>query len=137
MRKKIIWGIALILALIGLFTLTLQTPEQTTGLSEWLRGLLISIGFHSDPHGIRSDIHIPMFFVVGVVIIMFGKAMHWRTWISVCVGCAIGVIDECLKIFLPTREFEWIDLGKDFAGVLWSALLIYLLSYIRRDKAEG
>lgn len=32
------------------------------------------------------------------------------------VGCGIGLIDESIKVLLPTREFDFVDLVKDCVG---------------------
>lgn len=33
------------------------------------------------------------------------------------VGCCVGLIDESIKVLLPTREFDFVDLVKDWGGV--------------------
>ena len=43
------------------------------------------------------------------------------------VGAGVGLIDESIKVLLPTREFDVVDLIKDWAGVAVAAGLIRLL----------
>lgn len=35
----------------------------------------------------------------------------------ILIGCGIGLIDEGIKGLLPTREFDVVDLVKDWVGV--------------------
>ena len=48
------------------------------------------------------------------------------------IGCVFGLIDETIKIFLPTREFGAVDLVKDFIGVWVGLAIVYLVSYLGR-----
>ena len=40
------------------------------------------------------------------------------------VGCCIGLIDESIKVLLPTREFDFVDLVRDWVGVVAAVGLI-------------
>ena len=39
-------------------------------------------------------------------------------------GAGVGLIDEGLKVLLPTREFDVVDLVKDWVGVAVAMLMI-------------
>ena len=43
------------------------------------------------------------------------------------VGAGVGLIDESIKVLLPTREFDLVDLLKDWIGVAMAMLVIRLL----------
>ena len=44
----------------------------------------------------------------------------------------IGLLEETLKIFLPTREFGAIDLVKDCIGVLIATVIVFTADSVRR-----
>ena len=58
-----------------------------------------------------------MFFVFGVILSLFGRECGWRWWVIILIGCGVGLIDEGIKVLLPTREFDFVDLVKDWVGV--------------------
>lgn len=49
------------------------------------------------------------------------------------VGCAFGLLDECIKILLPTREFDAVDLMKDWMGVSVAVGVIWLFYSNRKN----
>lgn len=48
------------------------------------------------------------------------------------IGCVFGLLDELIKIALPTREFDGIDLIKDFVGVVASVAIVYGIRWVLR-----
>ena len=38
----------------------------------------------------------------------------------ILIGCGIGLIDESIKVQLPTREFDFVDLVKDWGGIIFA-----------------
>ena len=48
------------------------------------------------------------------------------------VGCCVGLIDEGIKVLLPTREFDFVDLVKDWVGVVAAMLVIWLTKGIKQ-----
>lgn len=44
----------------------------------------------------------------------------------ILIGCGIGLIDESIKVLLPTREFDFVDLVKDWVGVAVAVGMIAL-----------
>ena len=123
--RRVLLGVLLCTVIAAIIALTLQPPEQTVALSNWLRSKVVRLGFNPSSHQLRSDIHVPMYFVLGVVLSLYGRARGWRLWMVLLVGCAIGALDECLKIALPTREFDWVDLCKDCVGIALASFLIF------------
>lgn len=127
LQKKTIYG-ALLIAILALnLFLTLQSPEGTVGLSEELRHWLERFGFVTDFHSFRSNAHLVMFFVVGILLNLFGRECGWQWWVILAVGAVVGLIDEGIKVLLPTREFDVFDLVKDWVGVAAAMLVIRLI----------
>lgn len=46
----------------------------------------------------------------------------------ILIGCGIGLLDEGIKVILPTREFDVVDLVKEWAGHIFSILIGKLLA---------
>ena len=47
-------------------------------------------------------------------------------------GCGFGLLDEGIKVFFPTREFEVVDLMKDWSGVALGAAAVQILTKGRK-----
>lgn len=43
------------------------------------------------------------------------------------IGAGVGLIDESIKVLLPTREFDVVDLVKNWIGMAAAMLVIWLL----------
>lgn len=123
MKDKIICGLLLCFVIISVLVLACQTPEQTFAVSETVRGWVSKIGYTRGALEFRSDVHLVEYFVVGVALASFAIAMKWRPWIAGIAGCCFGLMEETIKIFLPTREFGPVDLIKDFVGI-WVAVIL-------------
>ena len=135
-KKQIIYGV-LLLAALGLnLYLTLQPPAQTVRLSEGLRLWLKQFGIYSDFQSFRSNAHLAVYFVVGILLTLFGRECGWKWWLILLMGAALGLVDEGVKYFLPTREFEVVDLVRDCIGVAVAILVIWLSKkvYLRQLK---
>ena len=115
--KKRVYGILLIAAALTILLLTLQDAAGTVKLSEGLRLWLERFGLKSDFHSIRSNAHLVLYFLFGIVLCLYGRECGWSWWVVLAVGCGIGLIDESIKVLLPTREFDFVDLVKDWVGV--------------------
>ena len=116
--------------------LTLQSPEGTVRLSEGLRIWLEQFGIQSDFHSFRSNTHLVMYFVLGVVLTLYGRESGWKWWVIVLICCGIGVIDEGIKVLLPTREFDVTDLMRDFVGVV-GVLVVMISKLLRKDVTDS
>lgn len=127
-KIKIVYAFFLLAVLALNLFLTLQSQEGTVRLSEGVRHWVERIGYYSDYHSFRSNAHIIIFFVVGIALGLFGNQAKWKTWQIIIIGCCIGLLDESLKVFLPTREFDLIDLVKDCIGIIAATGLLAILS---------
>ena len=123
--KKIIYGILLI-AVVVILLLTLQDAAGTVKLSEGLRLWLERFGLESDFHSFRSNAHLVLYFLFGIVLCLYGRECGWSWWVILAVGCCVGLIDEGIKVLLPTREFDFVDLVKDWVGVAAAVGMIAL-----------
>ena len=48
------------------------------------------------------------------------------------VGCGVGLIDEGMKVVLPTREFDFVDLVKDCVRMAVAMIVIWLTKGIKQ-----
>ena len=129
MRKKTA-AIFLILALLMVLFFTFQNPEKSRILSESVRMWLGNIGIEVKYHTLRSNVHILEYFILGIALTTFCRS----PWIGALISCGIGLLDECLKIFLPGREFSTGDLIRDFIGVV---IAIVIVTVVLRIKAQS
>ena len=128
MQKKTVYGALLIVFLVLNLFLTLQSPDGTGGPIEGLRLWLERFGITTTFHGIRSNAHLVIFFVFGVILSLFGRDCCWSWWGIILIGCGIGLIDEIIKELLPTREFDVVDLIKDWVGIIFAFITGKLLA---------
>ena len=49
------------------------------------------------------------------------------------VGAGVGLIDESIKVLLPGREFDVVDLVKDWVGVVVAMLVIRQLGMKKNE----
>lgn len=119
--------IFIILAILMVLFFTFQNPEQSRNLSEAVRILLGKIGINVEYKELRSNIHIPEYFIVGLAVCGFCKIKGWSLLIGFLISCGIGLIDEGIKVMLPGREFSSGDLIRDFFGIAISTVLFMLM----------
>ena len=124
--KKKVYGILLLAAVVVILLLTLQDAAGTVKLSEGLRLWLERFGLKSDFHSVRSNAHLVLYFLFGIVLCLYGRECGWSWWVIILIGCGIGLIDESIKVLLPTREFDFVDLVKDWVGVATAMLVIWI-----------
>ncbi|MEF2675193.1 MAG: VanZ family protein [Eubacteriales bacterium] len=131
--KKVVYGVLLVAAVLTIFLLTFQDAAGTVKLSEGLRLWLERFGLKSDFHTFRSNAHLVLYFLFGIALCLYGRECGWSWWAILAVGCCVGLIDESIKVLLPTREFDFVDLVKDWVGVSVAAGTIAI---IKRTEAR-
>ena len=99
-------------------------------LSEGFRLWLEQFGLKSDFHSFRSNAHLIVYFFLGLILTLYGIAAGWKWWVILLAGCAFGLLDEGIKIFLPTREFDIVDLIKDWIGIGAGFVIVWIISRI-------
>lgn len=113
------------MAIVGIVVLTCQTPEQTKALSDGLRDWLNGHGLTVLSKDLRKNIHVIEYFIFGIVLGLFGHTFEWKLWATLLAGYTAGLLDEGIKVFLPTREFDSGDLVRDVIGISIAVLLIF------------
>jgi VanZ family protein len=109
--------------------LTLQSPEATLrlsgGMQRFAKNMLpdASSRWTIDMHWFRTLLHLPLYFLLGCAV---GYSVR-GFWQAAGICSVIALADETLKIFLPTREFQAIDLGFDAIGFLMGIGIVFLL----------
>lgn len=136
--RKILTVMLLLIVAGAVLYLTFQSPQETTSLSEAFREKAMLIGYKGGSIRFRSDIHLVEYFIVGIAVAVFGIVMKYPVWIPGVMGCGFGLIDECIKILLPTREFDAVDLIKDCAGVWLAVAVVYGVGWMigRRERRK-
>ena len=125
-NRKTIYGVLLVGILLLNAFLTFQSAEGTVSLSEGLRLWLERFGFKSDFHSFRSNAHLVMFFMIGCLLGLFGRDINWTWKKTILIGFLLGFIDEGIKFFLPTREFDLNDLLRDWIGLAFSFVILII-----------
>ena len=126
----------LVAAVLTILLLTFQDAAGTVKLSEGLRLWLERFGLKSDFHSIRSNAHLVLYFLFGIVLCLYGRECGWRWWVIILIGCGIGLIDESIKVQLPTREFDFVDLVKDWVGIWLAVGLVYGIRCILKRRTN-
>ena len=117
MKKKRAATVILILAAAMILFFTFQEPIASRNLSETVRAWLAKTGVVVEHKALRSNAHIVEYFILGLSLMGFGRSRGWKNWRGVVIGCGVGLLDEGIRLLLPGREFEAIDLVKDLTGV--------------------
>ncbi len=127
-RCSVVFGVLTVLAFATVLYLTFQGPKETTQLSDGLKAwLYITFDWDIEAQALRSNIHYVMYFGVGLVLTLFIRPLEWKHWImwALIIGCLFGLLDETIKLFLPTREFDVVDVVKDWAGISIAILIVW------------
>ena len=128
--KKTIYGLLLAAVTVAILFLTFQDAPGTVKLSESVRLWFESFfGIKSSYHSFRSNAHLVEYFILGVVLSLYGLEAGWRWWMILLVGAGFGLMDEGIKVLLPTREFDAIDLIKDLVGVTVGVSIVTLIDW--------
>ena len=130
-KKTILAWLPVGVMLTVIFSLTLQSPEGTSHLSKWVQDFLLSLfdegvapAWLYDMHWVRSYAHIPLYFALALTVYLAlsasfadGKPAFKRAALlalpAAAVSSLVGLFDEFIKMFLPMREFDGVDLGID------------------------
>lgn len=135
--KKLIAATLMILAIAMVLFFTLQNPERSRDLSESVRVWLDSIGIRVGYYALRHNIHILEYFVVGLIIFGFSKTMKWKLWIGTIVSVLIATIDECIKHFIPGREFDVSDLIRDWIGIAIACIVAGVILVVKDRRGTS
>lgn len=109
--------------------LTLQDANGTIALSTAIQKFTMRIAqlmgashgmlqssWWSDLHYFRKLAHVPEYLLLGIAVMNCFKKKKYG-WLKAAALCAgISLLDELLKGFLPSREFDWTDMPFDLLG---------------------
>lgn len=109
------------IVMLGILGLTLQSAEGTMALSNMVLDWFNKNGINITNSQLRGGVHIPLYFPLGFVLCLF---FEYKTAIS-C-GSLVGLSDEILKIFLPTRHFSSMDVISDIIGITLGVFVCFL-----------
>nr|WP_297769009.1 VanZ family protein [uncultured Butyrivibrio sp.] len=140
LEKRIRQVLPIVIMLIVIAVLTTQSPSETISVSRGLQDLCKGIipnasgRWTTDMHWFRSLLHLPLYFVLGII-----AAFSFRqVWVSLGICSFIALADETLKIFLPTREFEVRDIIFDAIGFLVGIGVVVLCRWLgSKHKSRG
>ena len=134
----------IILVIAAIFFLTFQSEPDTLQISDKIRHILM--GFYGanvplwvkNMHIIRAFGHIPLYFFLAVVSFiscsLYGLDIRKSALTALLISVFIGLSDEMIKIFIPSREFDIIDWVLDIAGSLAGVITAMFTSLIFRRK---
>ena len=136
MKRKTVVALVLLAALLGIMLfLTLQSRDGTREVSGWIRQQLRAYyrTWRNTPQWVRetsvlrSMLHIPEYFVLGAILYLLWRSLDRGILAAglITVACAagIGLAEEGLKLFLPTRHFDALDWLRDILGAAAAVLL--------------
>ncbi len=136
-RLRQLLPIAIMLMIIAISTM--QSPNETISVSVGLQDFCKSIipnasgRWATDMHWFRSLLHLPLYFMLGIITAF----SFTRPWVSALICSVVAIADETFKVFLPTREFEGRDIAFDAIGFLVGIGLVVLIRRLscRNDRA--
>ena len=134
--------IPLLTVICLIYVLTFQPSTGSVELSEGFRQFFMQLfkidsagnvpRWAVDGHWFRTLMHIPEYLLLGTAVaIAFDNK-------KLCMGicAAIGLLDELIKIWLPGREFDPVDLGFDIigaaAGIAFVGIIVLIIHRSRR-----
>ena len=129
-----------ILCIIAIFALTMQSVSSTMGLSNFTLslftrfmealGLNTADAWWNDSINFRQLAHIFEFGFLGLVAGLLIKRPLPAVGICACISLA----DQTLKIFVPVRHFDYVDLIFDAVGYVLAVALIHTIRKIKHKK---
>ncbi len=134
MKKKNFWFVISIAVILIIAFLTFQDKNNTESLSNSIRDWLYSIGINISGKQLRSNAHIVEYCLLGIALSEYGTISNKNFGWIITVGFCLGLIDETIRFLIPTREFEFIDLMKDWAGVFIGAIIVFFIKSIKQGK---
>ena len=130
LKNRRFWLLFSFAAILVILFLTFQNRNNTEELSNSLKDWLNSIGINVSGKQLRSNAHIVEYFLLGIALSQYGLLSNKKIGWIIFIGFCIGLVDEMMRIILPTREFELIDLLKDWLRIV---LGINIACYFYRE----
>ena len=137
---------ALVVA-VAIFALTEQAPETTSAESGFVNNLLVGLfgdipGIYDAKSELWFGIHIRHWahtvefgllgLFVSIAALLATKkgslALPALASIGICAICSL--VDQCHKLFVPGRHFDWFDLVMDAAGYISATVIVIVVAAI-------
>ena len=83
--------------------------------------------------------HIPLYGVLGyftVVTIKNLRVQRWATLYTLCIGVAVGCIDEFFQSFVPGRNVDILDIVLDSIGII-TGIVLFRASRLKAIKNKS
>ena len=142
--KRFLRYIPIIIAVGAILFLTLMNTPKNVAMSEEFRKLLVKacerLGISSDAwwnssSGIRKLGHIIEYGVLGIAsgiaFIDFGHRIK-GTAFALILCIAVSVLDQCVKIFVPIRHFDWTDIPFDIIGAVLGIGVVVIIKMVMK-----
>ncbi len=134
--KRVLGFIPVVIVVELILFLTLQSIQETVFLSESFRRWLISLcgrfGFYEAGKWLDSSIiirrigHVIEYFVLGIAAAISLKRKRYALLFCLC----ISVADQIIKIYVPGRHFDWMDLMFDAMGYVIGLSVVWIAKQI-------
>ncbi len=140
--KRVFAFIPVVIVAVIILLLTLQSAEGTVGLSEGFRNWLVSVcdrfgwdtfrGWIDSPVAIRRLGHVIEFFLLGLAAAISARKKKFALLLCMC----ISVADQVIKIYVPGRHFDWVDLGFDAMGYVIGSSMVWIVKRLIFAKPD-
>ncbi len=131
--KRIMRIILIAVTVIGIFVLTIQSPNNTKALSNAFWKSLIKtcdkLNINTDTEwwnnsqNIRLLGHVIEYFILGL-----GAGISFKKkWMALFFCITISFLDQIAKIFVPVRHFDLGDIPFDIVGFTSAILIVYVM----------
>ena len=138
-KIKIISFIFVLSAIALILFLTFQSEPNTESISMKFQMMLMSFydsdnipSWVSNMIFLRAFAHIPLYMFLSVSAFisfyLYGMKFRRSLMIAFILSALTGLTDECIKIYLPGREFDFTDWILDITGIILGLGMTALLS---------
>ena len=120
------------LMILLIFSLSKQNATTSNALSKELTHLVQDYVPLSN-NQMRDLGHIGLFFILGMICMTstLFRLLNYKkaACFTLLVGIMTAFCDELIQLGSMGRAFEWIDIGKDMAGIIGSIVLMGISTY--------
>ena len=124
-----------LLLIAAIMFLTFQPPAASSALSMKFQKMLMAFfgngnvpAWLSDMQLLRSFIHIflylPLSMAMYYAVSHYAESLPKAFFAALVISCAFGLFDEAIKMYLPNREFDFIDWVLDVIGSAAGLILV-------------